>query len=407
MRSVALSVGVWALFLAALPGCVTQSATKSAIKPLAKAPQTWKGEVAASGVEVIAKLEQTPGNIAVSPDGRIFLSLHPFGAPSQRVVEVTAEGTKPYPNAQWSKAVGEDGVGIEGIIGIRCGADGVLWMLDTGSARHQAKLVAWDTRAEKLHKVIEIGRATTPRSFVQDLAIDPERERIYIADCGLGDLSTPPEPAMIVVNTRSGSATRVLQQHPSFMPQASASMVIDGTEVRAVNSAGQAFAPRVGLNPITIDATNTLVYFGAMHGTQVWSIPAAVLAKAGEANSAKAGATDELLASAIKLEGSKGVSDGISIDSAGNVYVTDVANNAIGVLEARRASDGSRPYRILAQDATYLSWADGISMGPDGKAYVVVNQLHKHAALHAGVAANNPPYFVVRVTPLARGEVGR
>src|SRR5688572_11507434 len=34
-----------------------------------------------SGLEVVARLDKTPGNPAITPEGRIFLSQHPFGAP--------------------------------------------------------------------------------------------------------------------------------------------------------------------------------------------------------------------------------------------------------------------------------------------------------------------------------------
>jgi sugar lactone lactonase YvrE len=345
---------------------------------------------------------QTPGNVAVSPTGRIFVSLHPFGNPKARVVEVfagTNEG-RDYPSAAWSKSVGRDGVGIQAIIGVRCGADGVLWMLDVGGSGVAPKLVAWDTTTEQLKQVIHLPEpATTPTSFVQDLALDPTRGKIYIADCGLGDLSTPPAPAIIVVDVKTGTSRRVLDRHATLMPEAQAKMEIGGVEVRALSPDGTPFAPRVGINPITIDPQFEYVYWGSMHGTRVYRIRASMLANP-EMN-------NDQLVGAIEEYGRKGVSDGISVDSAGNVYVTDVAHNAIGVLEATPDASGVRPYRLLAQDADLLSWPDGMSVGPDGWMYVVVNQLHRHAALNAGNQATKPPFAIVKFRPLAGSTVGR
>ncbi|MEL6216609.1 MAG: hypothetical protein AAFQ99_13150, partial [Pseudomonadota bacterium] len=46
-----------------------------------------------------------PGNIAVGPDGRIFMSVHGFYGQPLRVVEVNADGsTAPYPTAAWARA---------------------------------------------------------------------------------------------------------------------------------------------------------------------------------------------------------------------------------------------------------------------------------------------------------------
>jgi sugar lactone lactonase YvrE len=371
------------------------------VSPATQANQPAK-HPAFQKVELVAQMVQTPGNVAVSPTGRIFASLHPFGNPKPRVVEVfagTNEG-RDYPNAAWSKSVGRDGVGIQAIIGLRCGADGVLWMLDVGGNGVAPKLVAWDTTTEQLKQVIHLPEpATTPTSFVQDLALDPARGKIYIADCGLGDLSTPPAPAIIVVDTKTGTSRRVLDRHATLMPEAEAKMEIDGVEVRALSPDGTPFPPRVGINPITIDPQFEYVYWGSMHGTRVYRIRASMLANPDMNNDQLVGAIEEY--------GRKGVSDGISIDSAGNVYVTDVAHNAIGVLEATPDATGVRPYRLLAQDADLLSWPDGMSVGPDGWLYVVVNQLHRHAALNAGNQATKPPFAIVKLKPLAGSTMGR
>lgn len=55
-----------------------------------------------AGLEVVARFGDCPDNPAVTPDGRLILSLHPFayGDPSPyHVVEVLEDGsTQPFPN---------------------------------------------------------------------------------------------------------------------------------------------------------------------------------------------------------------------------------------------------------------------------------------------------------------------
>jgi sugar lactone lactonase YvrE len=151
--------------------------------------------------------------------------------------------------------------------------------------------------------------------------------------------------------------------------------------------------PRIGVNPITIDAAHEYVYYGAMHGTSLYRVRTSDLL-----NKTLSAAE---LAERVERFGDKPVSDGITMDTAGNVYITSVSENGIGVVKP----DGS--YELLFSDPERLSWPDGMSCGPDGKVYATVNRLHKSARLNAGVAESQPPYYVVRFDPLAPCPVGR
>lgn len=169
-------------------------------------------------------------------------------------------------------------------------------------------------------------------------------------------------------------------------------MMIDGRVVTVSGPDGQPLPARVGVNPLTIDAACEWVYYGAMHGRTAYKVRAADLADAT--------LSTEALGRRVQRHGEKGVSDGFSIDSAGNIYVTDVTHHAIGVLEAGGG------YRLFIQDPA-LVWPDGMSGGPDGCFYVVINQLDRHARLNGGVSAEQPPFLIARFKPLAPAIVGR
>ena len=352
----------------------------------------------AEGLELVMQLDQTPGNVAVTPQGRLFVSLHPFGDPAVRVVELKPTvRAEPYPSPAWAGAVGANGVGIQSIIGIRSDPKGILWMLDAGKAEGPdatpPKLVAWDTKTDRLVRVIHLPPpATKPSSFLQDFAIDSAREAIIIADAGIGAGFEHPTPAFVVVYLRTGASRRVLDGAASLQAEPDAAMVIDGREVRTKLPDGTTMAPRVGLDPITIDAANEWVYYGPMHGTSVYRVKAEDLENPG--------LSDELLGERIEKYGPKPVSDGMSIDAAGNLYLTDVTAHAIGVLKTDRTYE-----RLLTDER--LQWPDGISGGPDGNFYVVVNQLHRHAMLNEGVDATKPPFVVYRFRGLAPAVLGR
>jgi sugar lactone lactonase YvrE len=347
-----------------------------------------------SGVEVVARLDAPPGNVAICPQGRIFLSQHPFGAPTFSVVELLREGApRSYPSETWARAPGADGVGLQTVIGLECDKNGVLWLLDNGKGGGEgAKLVAWDTRAEKLVRSYPLAAtAAVPNSFIQDLVVEPDRGVAVLADMGRGDLIGQNMPGLIVVDLKSGESRRVLQGHPSLDPE-EVPMVVEGRPVTVKDPQGKAVEPRLGLNPIALDPAGEWVYFGSMNGRTVWRVKLADLTDP----ALDAGA----LGKRVARYGEKAVSDGISIDSAGNVYVTDLGAAAIGVT----SSDGS--YRVAVRDPL-LSWPDGLSYGPDGFFYVTVNQLHRHAVLNQGQAATQPPFLLVRFRALAPSAVGR
>jgi sugar lactone lactonase YvrE len=109
----------------------------------------------------------------------------------------------------------------------------------------------------------------------------------------------------------------------------------------------------------------------------------------------------EQLAEQVEKWADRPISDGISIDTAGNIYISAVATNEIGVILA-----DTQEYRTLIQ-GDEISWPDAFSFGPDGYMYAVINQLHKGPVLNAGKDASEPPYRIIRFKPLAPGIIGR
>lgn len=342
------------------------------------------GAVAAEPeLEVVAELEQPPGNVTVTPDGQVIFSQHQFFEPRHRVVTLTDDGVTPFPNAAWATPPGPDGTGLHAVLGIVADQRGIVWMADNGAP--QPRIVAWDTRRDELHRVITLPRHAAPEgAFPNDLAVDLAHDALYLADFG------GPEPALIVVDLDTGHARRVLAGHETVVPE-DVDMTVEGRTVTQGANADAAPA-RVGVNPIAIDPTNTWVYYGAMNGTRVYRVRATDLLDAGLSR--------EELAGRVEVYGEKPVSDGITVDADGNVYITDLGNDAVGVTRP----DGS--YERLIRDDR-LSWPDGFAAGPDGHVYVTANQLHRSPFLNNGENAAEPPFHVLRFPATGRTVVGR
>ncbi len=334
-------------------------------------------------LETYAKFgpETPPGNIAVGPDGRVFISLHGFYGKETKVVEVFPKGTvKPYP-PDWSKAPQGDGPGLNWVLGLAADQEGILWLLDQGDDSHTGRLVAWNTKTEKLERIIDLASVSAANRFLNDLAVDRKNEAVYITDT-----ATPETAALIVVNLRTGQARRLLEGSKYTRPE-DIEMVIDG-DVVTLNKK----PARIGANPITVDPTNTWVYFAPMSGSAMYRVRTSDL-------------LDETLSSEMLLErveryGTMPLSDGITVDGAGNVYITDITNDAIGVVSA----DGT--YRRIFQRDD-ISWPDGFAFGPDDKIYVTVNELHRSPVLGGGEDKTKGEFKIMRFKALAPGAQGR
>ena len=333
--------------------------------------------------EVVAKLdaETPPGNIAVGPNGRIFLSVHEFYARPLRVVELLKDGsTRPYPTPEWATAAQQqEQGGLYGVLGINIDKNGILWLLDTSGPERAGRLVAWDTQNERLQRVIYLAKPViSDNSFLNDFAIDTKNQAIYIADTGAG--------AIIVVDLNTGQARKVLHSAKQTKAE-NIDMVIDG---QVVKLGGQ--AARLGVNPITISHDFSFLYFGAMNGTSVYKVATKDLLNTQ--------LSEQALLASVTRYGDKPISDGITIDNAGNVYVTSITDDSIGVTKP----DGSY-LRMVKQDD--LSWPDGLSVGPDDYIYATINELHRSPALNQGDNQAKGEFKVIRFKALGKAEVGR
>jgi sugar lactone lactonase YvrE len=345
------------------------------------------GANAKSNFDIIAELDRGPGNVTATEDGRFIMSLHQFYEPKYSVMEYKNGNLIPFPNQELSAADSMSKMKLDSVLGIRS-AKGIVWMLDNGMRSGVTpKLVGWDTKADKLHKVIELPEPVSHKdSFVNDFAVDARHNHIFISDPAGGA-----NAALIVIDMKTGTARRVLEGHKSVLPE-NIDLIIDKTPIQVKDKSGKLSRPHIGVNPVTEDLNNEWVYFGPMHGLSLYRVKAEDLANTS--------LSENELAARVERYSDKPISDGISIDKAGNIYLGELAENAIGVISP------DRKYRRLAQ-CPRLSWVDSFSFGANGQLYAVVNRLHQSATLNAGVLAAKPPFYLLKVNALASGLPGR
>ena len=318
-----------------------------------------------------------PGNVAVSSTGQVFMSNHHFYGVDSRIVELKKDGSiVDYPNTEFNQ-------NLNPVLGVVIDEQGILWMLETASTDGVGRLIGWDTQQNRLYKMISLAAPVLPdNSFLNDLAVDRQHEAVYISDPAGGS-----NAALIVVDLTSGTARRVLDGSVYTRPE-NVDTVINGN---TLSIGGQPI--RIGVDSLTIDPNNEWVYFGALSGEKLYRVHTQYLLDA------KLSAN--MLRSKVEFYANKPVSDGITIDNGGNIYVTDISHNAVGYI------DTDRQYHILHQDSDKFSWSDGFSTTADGKLLVTVNKLHQSPAVNNQQDKSDGHYYIIEFDALTETTVGR
>jgi len=344
-----------------------------------------------AGLEESAKSPCGPGGMTITPDGSYIISCHQFFNPEIKVMRMNRDGVwEPFPNRAMNTGEGGADLVLDSVLGIECDEDGIVWMLDNG--RHTEKppkLVAWNTKKNKLHKVIPItANALVATSFLDDLALDPEKPFIYLADPAGGD-----DAALIVVDIETGLARRVLHGDHSVRAE-KIGLKMDGQTVAVKRPDGRQVQPFSGVNPITVDKKGKWLFFGPMNSRILYQIPTEDLRNSALRN-------EELVGRIKRVTGLKPIACSMSIDSKGNIYFADIQLQAITYI-----SVADQRLHNLITDPRIL-WPDGLCFGTDGKLHFFTSQLHRTPIFNQGKDRTQPPFWIFKIKAEASGTVGR
>ncbi|GED43373.1 L-dopachrome tautomerase-related protein [Cobetia marina] len=359
-------LGVFALLSGLLTGCATGHSTLPATTSSLK-PGPAYGEMRS-----VAVMQIRPGNVAVTPAGRVFATIHPMdGDHDVQLVEITGQNSyRAWPSPAFQTHAGRySDATIDSPLGIYQDGQGGLWITDMGLHLGKTRLWGFDIASGKLITKLTLPTDIAPEgSFVQDLAVDRSRGVAYLVDIA--------NPGLITVDLASGEASR-FSQHAALQAEPDATLKIDGRDIPFNGKPA-----KVGVDPITLSDDGETVFFGAMTGHSWYSVPARLL---------REGADHDTIAAAITRVGDKPISDGA--DTAGGIhYFTNLNQHGLDVLGA----DGK--LTPLVRDER-LDWPDGVRMAADGWLYVTVNQLDSTPPFAGGEDEGQPPYHIYKVWP--------
>ena len=315
--------------------------------------------------------------VAVAPDGRIFVNFPRWTDDAPVSVALVGPGGRltPYPDADWNAwrnarmgtmTVGDHFVCVQSIVP---DGHGNLWVVDAAAPGNEKilpggpKLVRIDLASNKVTKVIPVGpEVALQGTYLNDIRFSPDGKTGYITDSGT-------KGAIIVVDLEAGTAFRALDGARSTQVEKDVTVTTDGHPLRRPDGRQPAF----GADGIAISNDGATLYWQALTGRTLYSVPTAKLTRDTPAADQEA---------AVKAEGAVQVADGYWISRAGAFFMTSPTDNSV------RQWQGGALRTVLSDKR--LRWPDTFAEGPDGTIYVTASHIMDSSWFKPGAPASLP-----------------
>jgi sugar lactone lactonase YvrE len=335
----------------------------------------------ADALEEVLSYPEPIGNVAVNRDGRIFFTVHPESRPhGNKLLEWVDGAAVPYPSGSVQPHL------FNTVLGLVVDRQDVLWTIDNGNHGFGTpRLLGFDLATGSVVHDYRFHPDIAQRgSFLQDLQVSADSGTIFIADASVWRKT----PAIIVYDVATRTARRVLEGHPAV----TAEDILVRNPIRDMTFLNGLVSLKTGVDGMAIDSENEWLYLGAINQSGLFrarvkdlldpTMPARQL-------------DDE-----VERFSDKPLSDGLSADLHGNVYITDVEHGSVFIVgQDRNLTTLIRSPKIR--------WADSLSFGPDGWLYLADSAIPELVLKSKEHIRSRGPYFIYRLQPGFAGTPGQ
>lgn len=324
-------------------------------------------------LELVADLTLPPGNIAVTENGEVFFTFHPEAKPEINVAKLVEGKAQAFPSQQWQPG-GSEPLAFNEVLSVRIDQQQRLWVLDNGKhGLDKARLLAFDIETGEMIKRFSFSRAEFALgSHANDFQITQDGQFIIISDASIFAKT----PALVVFDVENERARRVLELDSSVVA-GPYEPVVQGRKMTLFGL----FTINPGVDGLVLDNKDEFLYYASISADQLYRIPLSALVD-------DTLAPDQLAAQVVAVA-EKTMTDGMAMDAAGNIYLSDLEHSAI----VRMTPD--RKLETLLKSAS-IRWPDGFSHGPDEYLYFTCSSLHQVIAQSAENISSQGPYQIYR-----------
>jgi len=334
----------------------------------------------AAALEEVLSYPEPIGNVAVNEDNRLFFTVHPESRPQgNKLLEWVDGAAVPFPTGTAQPHL------FDTVLGIVIDRQNRLWSIDNGNHGFgTVRLIAFSLEDGSILHDYEFSDEIAPAgSFLQDLQVSADGQTVFVADASVWRKN----PGIVVYDIASRSARRILDSHESVSTQ----NYLIRNPIREMSFAGGIVNLKTGVDGIAIDYKNEWLYYGAVNHGDLFRINLADVLDSTLA--------DRQLQSEVERYSKKPLSDGLSTDVDGNVYITDVEHGSVFVVGQ------DRELRTLIQ-SDKIRWADGLSFGPDGWLYLADSAIPELVLKSREYIHSRGPYHIYRFQPGHAGVPG-
>lgn len=302
--------------------------------------------------EVASFTGQQVTGVTVSNEGRIFANFPRWRkGVKNSVVEVLENNeSAAFPNEQWN--TWEDGkeindslfVAVQSVVAF----NNDLYVVDTrnplfGGVIDNPKIFVFDLTSNSLKRTYALSESSIHKdSYINDVRIDPKNNKAYFTDSG--------HAGLVILDLESGISKRVLNEHSSTLAELEKLTFPDGSTWKNT----------VHADGIALDLNNDTLYYHALSGYSLYSIPTAILIYG----------TEKEIENSVSLVKKTGAPDGMILNDNGTLYFADLENNKV-----MKMNTNTKEVSTLIE-GEQVRWADTFSIY-DGYLYYTNSRINE------------------------------
>jgi len=326
-----------------------------------------------SQLEKVFGYHEPIGNVAASKDTtkavRVFFTIHPESRPeTNKLMEIVDGKAVPYPNANVQS-------NFNTILGVFTDQQNRLWTIDHGNHGFDpVKVTAFDlTTNQIVHEYIFPTNVAKKLSFFNDLSISPDGKYLVVANVSFFGK----KPSLAIYNFETGKSKNLLEGHPSVSHE----NYVPVTPNKKMSFFGGLIDLLTGIDGIDFSRDGKYIYYASMGHSALFRIPTSIIADFTK--------TEQEVANAVEKIAQKPLSDGIRTDYQGNVFITDIENQGVYVVNPE-----GKGFTLIKDPR--IRWADGLSLASDSMFYLADSDIPNQMLQSKEHIAANAPYYIYK-----------